>query len=58
VSLDDLAGEREPVNLPGIPVERHASWSRRMQRSIDAIAASPLAQSILAALAQRARPGA
>jgi 4-alpha-glucanotransferase len=58
VALDDLAGERAPVNLPGISVARHRSWSRRMQRPLDAIAASPLARAILGAFAERARSGA
>jgi len=49
-SLDDLAGEREPVNLPGVPVERHRSWSRRMRATLDAIAADPTARRALAAL--------
>jgi 4-alpha-glucanotransferase len=34
VSLDDLAGETEPVNLPGVPLEIHRSWSRRMTRPL------------------------
>lgn len=40
-SLDDLAGEEAPVNLPGVPLERHRSWSRRMQRGLDELCASP-----------------
>jgi 4-alpha-glucanotransferase len=39
LSLDDLAGETEPLNLPGVPVERHRSWSRRMAKPLDEIAA-------------------
>jgi 4-alpha-glucanotransferase len=39
LSLDDLAGEREPVNLPGVPVERHPSWSRKMERALEDIPA-------------------
>jgi 4-alpha-glucanotransferase len=60
VSLDDLAGETEPVNLPGVPVEKYPSWSRRMQRRIDEIASSPQTQQALAGLAPRAlrTPGA
>jgi 4-alpha-glucanotransferase len=38
LSLDDLAGETEPLNLPGVPVEKHRSWSRRMTRTLDEIA--------------------
>lgn len=54
-SLDDLAGEREPVNVPGVPVERHRSWSRRMARPLEALREDPGAQAPLAAL--RARRG-
>ena len=41
IGLDDLAGETEPLNLPGVPVERHRSWSRRMKRTLEDIAADP-----------------
>ena len=29
--LDDLAGETEPLNVPGVPQSRHASWTRRLK---------------------------
>jgi 4-alpha-glucanotransferase len=38
LSLDDLGGEREPINLPGISTGRHRSWSRRMSRPLRSIA--------------------
>ncbi len=47
VGLDDLAGETEPLNLPGVPVQRHRSWSRRMQRTLDEIAADPRVRALL-----------
>jgi 4-alpha-glucanotransferase len=48
VSLDDLAGEEEPVNLPGIPVRRYRNWSRRMRRMIEELLADPGLKRVLA----------
>jgi 4-alpha-glucanotransferase len=56
VALDDLGGETEPVNVPGVPVEQHRSWSRRMRLPLDRIAASPTARVLLGVLRGRARP--
>lgn len=41
ISLDDLAGEADPINIPGVPQEVYASWSRRMARSVADLEADP-----------------
>lgn len=41
ISLDDLAGEEEPINLPGIPTDVHPSWTRRMRLPLDDLLGSP-----------------
>lgn len=35
IMLDDLAGETEPVNVPGVPCERFAAWTRKMSRPVE-----------------------
>jgi 4-alpha-glucanotransferase len=40
LSLDDLAGEIEPVNIPGIGPDRFASWTRKMRADLETITTS------------------
>jgi 4-alpha-glucanotransferase len=35
VALDDVAGEREPVNLPGTGPAQFPSWQRRMACTLE-----------------------
>jgi 4-alpha-glucanotransferase len=55
LSLDDLAGETEPVNVPGVPMERHPSWTRRMRVAVEDLASDPGVRSGLAGAARRER---
>ena len=41
LSLDDLLGEREPVNLPGVGPDKYASWSRKSSLPLEALATDP-----------------
>jgi 4-alpha-glucanotransferase len=55
VSWDDLAGETEPVNVPGVPAEVFPSWTRRMRRSLEALTRDPGVERSLAGVRSRAR---
>ena len=40
LSLDDLTGEVEPVNLPGVAPDQWSSWTRRMTMSLEEMTTS------------------
>jgi 4-alpha-glucanotransferase len=41
LSLDDLAHEMTPVNIPGVWQDRYASWSRRMRETLEEMLVNP-----------------
>jgi 4-alpha-glucanotransferase len=40
LSLDDLGGELDAVNVPGVGPDKHSSWTRKMRLPLEEIAAS------------------
>jgi 4-alpha-glucanotransferase len=54
VSLDDLAGEEEPVNVPGLGADHHPSWTRRMALPVERLASDPAVRRALAGTRSRA----
>jgi 4-alpha-glucanotransferase len=40
LSLDDLAHEQTPVNIPGVWQDKYARWSRRMTKPIEELLAT------------------
>jgi 4-alpha-glucanotransferase len=55
LSLDDLAGETGPVNIPGVPPERFPSWTRRMRLSLEALPRDETVKEALTGAARRSR---
>jgi glycogen operon protein len=47
IQADDLADASEPLNVPGTDTER-PNWRRRLLPTVDQLAATPLAQAIIA----------
>ena len=41
VALDDVAGELEPVNVPGVGPDKHPSWTRRMTKELERLREDP-----------------
>lgn len=54
IQADDLAGETEPLNVPGTDTER-PNWRRRLSQPVEKLMEAPMAQPILAAV-KRERP--
>ena len=54
-SLDDIVGEAEPVNVPGVGSDKFASWSRRLSMPIEQLATDPMVAATLRC--DRSRPG-
>ncbi|GLQ55564.1 4-alpha-glucanotransferase [Devosia nitrariae] len=50
VRIEDLCGEREPVNLPGT-VDSYPNWQRKLTQPIEGMEAQPLFRALTGALA-------
>jgi 4-alpha-glucanotransferase len=55
LSLDDLVGEREPVNLPGAGPDVFPSWSRRLRMPTERLRTAPEVRAALGPVLRTAR---
>jgi 4-alpha-glucanotransferase len=54
VYLDDLVGETDPVNIPGVVADRYPGWSRRLSLPLERLASTPSVSAALRGLERRA----
>jgi 4-alpha-glucanotransferase len=57
-SLDDLAGEHDAVNVPGVGPETHPSWMRKMRQPLEVIMMSDDARASLSCYGRQRAPDA
>jgi 4-alpha-glucanotransferase len=57
IALDDLVGESEPLNLPGVSADRHPSWTRRLRVALEDLPSHPGVEAGLAAVPAVRRSG-
>ena len=55
ISLDDLALETDPVNIPGVKFDQYPSWSRKMTRSLEDLFADARVVRVLSDLSTELR---
>jgi 4-alpha-glucanotransferase len=56
IALDDLSGEIEPVNVPGVGQDQYPSWTRKMRETLETMMASDDVRAALRCDGRRRRP--